>query len=157
MFSKTIPELPSKDSDVITKLRRFAMTNTKLWVYFSLAIMCFALAVNTASSQTLKWSRAEQYDDGNDPSVAVHSSGRLVLDGHRAHIGNALWYRLGKLNEAGTFVTWGGSQRLPGVGAGGLQNWPNVAVTREGYVIFVYSLGGIKRDGNLYYVVGKIN
>ena len=132
------------------------MTNTKLWFYFGLAIICFALGVNTAASQTLTWSRGEQYDDGNDPSVAVHSSG-LVLDGHRSHIGNALWYRLGELNKTGTGVTWGGSQRLPGVGAGGLQNWPNVAITREGYVIFVYSLGGIKIDGDLYYVVGKIN
>ena len=46
------------------------MTNTKLWFYFGLAIMCFALSVNTAASQTLEWFPSEKYDDGVETSVA---------------------------------------------------------------------------------------
>ena len=128
------------------------MTKTKLWFYFGLAIMCFALSVNTAASQTLEWSPNEEYDLGQDPSVAVHPSG-LVLEGHRTQGGNTLWYHLGMLN--GTSVTWGGSQRLSPTS--GLQNWPNVAISKEGYVIFVYSIGLFKAQGDLYYAVGKID
>jgi hypothetical protein len=154
MISKMILEKPGKDSDVITKLGRCAMTSTKLWVYFSVAIMCFALSANTASSQTLEWSPSEKYDEGQSSSVAVHPSG-LVLEAHQtnAFAGRALWYNVGMLN--GTSVTWGGSQRLPE--SGGTQNWPNVAITKDGYVIFVYSGGEFKRFGNLYYMVGKID
>src|ERR1700751_2166295 len=152
MISKTILEQPSKDSNVITKLRRFAMTNTKLWLYFGLAIMCFALAVNTAASQTLEWSPSEEYDNGRQTSVAAHPSG-LVLEAHQSAFYSDMWYHLGLLN--GTSVTWGGSQRLTeGLG---LRNWPNVAISKEGYVIFVYSVGDFKRGARLWYVVGKIN
>ena len=128
------------------------MTNTKLWLCFGLPIMCFALSANTAASQTLQWSPNEDYDIGQDPSVAAHPSG-LVLEGHRTQAGNTMWYRLGMLN--GTSVTWGGSQRL--TATSGLQNWPNVAISKEGYVIFVYSMGDFKRIGNLYYMVGRID
>lgn len=127
------------------------MTNTKLWFYFGLAIMWFALSVNTASSQTLQWSPGQKYDRGSQTSLAAHPSG-LVLEAHQTLLGDRMWYHLGMLN--GTSVTWGGSQRLPGAGA---QNWPNVAITKEGYVIFVYSKGDFKRIGNLYYMVGRID
>ena len=151
MISKTILEKSSKDFDVIRKLWRFAMTNTKLWFGFGVAIMCLALSVNTAASQTLEWSPSQNYDDGGQTSVAVHPSG-LVLEAHQTHLGDAMWYRLGTLN--GASVTWGGSQRLPGVAA---QNWPNVAITKEGYVIYVHSTNDFKRFGKLYYMVGKID
>jgi hypothetical protein len=151
MISKMILEKPREDSDVISKFRRFAMTNAKLWFCFGVAIMWFALSANTAASQTLEWSPSENYDQGGQSSVAVHRS-RLVLEAHQTPFGDRMWYHLGMLN--GTSVTWGGSQRLPGVGA---QNWPNVAITKEGYVIFVYSMGDFKRIGNLYYMVGRID
>jgi hypothetical protein len=151
MISKMILEKLREDSDVIRKLRRFAMTNTKLWFYFGVAVMGFALSANTAASQTLEWSPSENYDQGTQTSVAAHLSG-LVLEAHQTQFGDRMWYHLGMLN--GTSVTWGGSQRLPGVGA---QNWPNVAITKEGYVIFVYSSGDFRRIGDLYYMVGRID
>jgi hypothetical protein len=128
------------------------VTNTKLWVYLSLATMCFALAVNTAASQTLTWSRGARYDTGQDSWVAAHPSG-LILEGHRTEFGNQLWYHIGKLNGKG--VTWGGSQRL--AGGSGVQNWPNLAISKEGYVIFVYSVGSSKSAARLWYAIGKIN
>lgn len=109
--------------------------------------------LNTAASQTLKWSTSERYDDGKHSSVAAHPSG-LVLEAHHTHafLGIDNWYHLAVVN--GTSVTWGGSKRLPGKG---VQNWPNVAITKEGYVIFVYSLGDNKRGAELYYAIGEIN
>ena len=127
------------------------MTSTKLCFYFGVALMFLALSVNTASSQTLQWSPGERYDDGQDSSVAAHPSG-LVLEAHETQIGDGMWYHVGMLNGVG--VTWGGSQKLPGSGA---QHWANFAITKEGYVIFVYSSGDFKRIGNLFYMVGKID
>jgi hypothetical protein len=104
MISEMILEKHRKDSDVIRKLklRRFAMTNTTLWFYFGLAIMCFALSVNTASSQTLQWSPGQKYDRGSQTSLAAHPSG-LVLEAHQTLLGDRMWYHLGMLN--GTSVT----------------------------------------------------
>ena len=127
------------------------MTNAKLWFYFGVAVMGFALSANTAASQALDWSPSENFDQGAQTSVAAHPSG-LVLEAHQTQFGDRMWYHLGMLN--GTSVTWGGSQRLPGEGA---QNWPNVTITKEGYVIFVYSSGDFRRIGDLYYMVGRID
>jgi hypothetical protein len=151
MISKMILE-PREDSDVISKLRKFARANIKLRFCFAVAIVCFALAVNTAASQTLEWSPSEEYDNGGQTSVAAHPSG-LVLEAHQSASNNDMWYHLGLLN--GTSVTWGGSQRL--TEGFGFPNWPNVAISKEGYVIFVYSVGDFKRGARLWYVVGKIN
>ena len=110
-----------------------------------------SVSVGTAP-ETLQWSPAQKYDDGVDTSVTVHPSG-LVLEVHQSHgVGNfGLWYHVGMLN--GTSVTWGGSQSL-GASEG---HWPNFAISKEGYVIFVRSSGQFKSGSELHYQVGKID
>jgi len=105
-----------------------------------------------ATQQALQWSTAEQYDQGVDTSVTMHPSG-LVLEVHQSHaVGNfGLWYRVGMVN--GPSVTWGGSQSL-GATEG---SWPNFAISKEGYVIFVRSSGQFKSGSELRYQVGKID
>jgi hypothetical protein len=49
-------------------------------------------------------------------------------------------------------VTWGRSQRFPWDGT-----WPNVAISKEGYVVFIYSSGRYKTSSDLHYAVGMIN
>jgi hypothetical protein len=129
------------------------MMKAKLWVYLGRTMCCILLLAKTATAtaQTLKWTPSERYDDGVDTSLAAHASG-LVLDAHQTHAigGNTLWYHVGMLTGMG--VTWGGSQGLPGAG-----EWPNIAITKEGHVIFVYSTGPRKSNSDLYYTVGKID
>jgi hypothetical protein len=115
-------------------------------------VVCFvALCTTRGSSQTLRWTPSEEYDQGVDTSLAAHASG-IVLEAHQTHTiaGRSLYYTLGRLN--GTTLTWGGNRLLPFVGF-----WPNVAISKEGYVIFVYSSGAYKSDSRLWYAVGKID
>ena len=122
----------------------------KLSPYFGLIALCFALAATTLAAQAGQWSPVQKFDSGIETAVAVHPSG-LVLEFHRTQSGaNTFWYHVGQLN--GTDVTWGPSQRLPELGT-----WPNVAVTKEGYVLFVWSTGSYKSSSDLSYMVGKIN
>jgi hypothetical protein len=110
-----------------------------------------ALCTTRGSSQTLAWSSAQQYDQGVETSLAALPTG-LVLEAHQTHSfgGNDLWYHLGSLH--GSSLTWEGSQLFPWRGF-----WPNVAISKEGYVIFVYSSRPGKSSSDLYYAVGKIN
>jgi hypothetical protein len=104
-----------------------------------------------AGAQMLQWSTAQKYDKGVQSAVAVHPSG-LAMEVHQTHVsgGVTLWYHFGMLGA--TDVTWEGSHRLPFDG-----NWPNVAITPEGYVIVFYSGGNFKSDSYLYYAVGLID
>ena len=122
----------------------------RLCLRFSLTIICLTLAAKSAAAQ-LQWSSSQKYDTGQDTAVAMHVSG-LILEFHRTHIlaGTELFYHVGKV--IGTNVTWGGSQRLPAEGT-----WPNVAISKEGYVLFVWSTGLAKRSSALYYMTGKID
>jgi hypothetical protein len=115
-------------------------------------VVCFvALCTTRGSSQTLRWTPSEKYDQGVETSLAAHVSG-IVLEAHQTHTiaGRSLYYTLGQLN--GTRLIWGESKLLPFLGY-----WPNVAVSREGYVIFIYSSGAYKSDSRLWYAVGKID
>ena len=127
------------------------MTKTKFYACLFLAISYFALCAANGLSQTFSWTPSERYDQGQDTSLAIHASG-LILDAHRTQTigGRGLWYHLGIPNS--TSVSWGGSQLFPWAGT-----WPNVAISKEGYVIFVYSTGDYKGDSDLYYAVGKID
>jgi hypothetical protein len=127
------------------------MTTTQSFFCRSLAMICFALSASAAEAQTLKWSLAHRYDRGEERSLAVHPSG-LVLEAHKTDVlgGRGLWYRVGSLSETG--VTWGQSQSFPREG-----HWPNVAISKEGYVIFVWSGGDFKSSSDLYYLVGQID
>jgi hypothetical protein len=127
------------------------MTKAKAGVYIILlATICCVLSAGLAAAQRLEWSPERQYDEGINPSVAVHPSG-LVLEFHQSSIGiTNIWYHVGILN--GTGVTWGGSQSLGQKG-----NWATVAISKEGYVILVRSTTHFKNGGNLRYWVGKID
>jgi hypothetical protein len=116
-------------------------------------VLCFfPLCTARGLSQMLTWSPSQRYDQGEDTSLAAHVSG-LVLEIHQSHaIGNrGLWYHVGMLS--GTSVTWGRSQSM-GYSEG---SWPNFAISKEGYVIFVYSTGQFKSGSDLRYQVGKID
>jgi hypothetical protein len=125
----------------------------KIFFTHLVLIVCFvALCTGRASSQTPQWSPCEKYDQGEDTSLAAHVSG-LVLEVHQSHaIGNrGLWYHVGMLTS--TSVSWGRSQSL-GLSGG---SWPNFAISKEGYVIFVRSSGQFKSGSELNYQVGKID
>jgi hypothetical protein len=127
------------------------MTTTQSFFCRSLAMICFALSTSAAEAQMLTWSPAEKYDAGIQTSVAAHPSG-LVLEVHRTQADEqiTLWYHVGIFD--GTRVAWGKSQLLPFEGT-----WPNVAISKEGYVIFVYSDSKFKNNSELRYAVGKID
>ena len=125
--------------------------NVYLKVYLGVALICFVFLAKTAGAQTLSWTTPVKYDNGVDSALAVHSSG-LVLEVHQTHVigGSTLWYHVGKMSSTG--VTWGKSHELDWQG-----EWPNFALTDDGYVIFVYSTGVYKSNSSLYYAVGKID
>jgi len=141
---------------------------SKLILFLGLALLGSALSATPTAAQTqssldnnsdsgqptvaqLQWSPASDFDTGQQTDVAVYPSG-LVLEFHKTDsiITDTLWYHVGRWD--GNTVNWGGSQRLP-VNA----TWPNVAVTKEGYVLFVWSTGLFKSSSGLQYMVGKID
>jgi hypothetical protein len=89
------------------------------------------------------------YDLGQQTDVALHRSG-LVVEFHKEGLGAALWYRLGQIHGSG--VTWGGN-RVAGMNG----HYPAVAISKEGYVIVVYSSRNSQTDCQLYYRVGKLD
>jgi hypothetical protein len=121
---------------------------TPMYLFLGAAIIGPALAVAPAAAQ-VQWGTAYKYAEGMKPTLAAHPSG-LVLEFHRTGTGNTLWYHVGKLN--GTTIAWGGSLRAPGIGT-----WPNVAITPDGYVLYIWSAGTYKSQSTLYYAVGKID
>jgi hypothetical protein len=127
------------------------MTNAQSFFCRSLAVICLALSANAAEAQTLRWSTPDEYDQGEQTSLAAHPSG-LVLEAHKTYSigGIGLWYRIGM--RQGTTVTWGRSQRFPWDGT-----WPNVAISSEGYVVFIYSSGRYKTNSDVHYAVGMVN
>jgi hypothetical protein len=130
------------------------MTKTQSFFCRGLAAICLALSANVAGAQTLQWSTPIDFDKGDQASLAAHSSG-LVLEVHQSDTwgggaGFGQWYHIGMLN--GTSVTWGRSQKFPWHGS-----WPNVAISKEGYVIVVFSSSRGKAASDLHYAVGMIN
>jgi hypothetical protein len=94
---------------------------------------------------------SREYDSGVQTSVTLHASG-LVLEFHRTEdvANSGIWYRVGKL--LGMSVTWGGSQHSRAMGS-----WPTVAISKEGYVILVFSDQSSKNGSDLFYRVGKLD
>lgn len=62
------------------------MTKTKVGACIVLAVTCCVLPAGLAAAQTVQWSVDQKYDDGINPSVAVHPSG-LVLEFHQSGTG----------------------------------------------------------------------
>jgi hypothetical protein len=56
-------------------------------------------------------------------------------------------------------VTWGKSQYLDksSLSVATISTWPSVALTNDNYVIIVFSEGQYRREGRLYYQVGKLD
>jgi Phosphatidylinositol-specific phospholipase C, X domain len=92
---------------------------------------------------------SREYDTGVQTSNALHSSG-LVLEFHKSQANSGIWYRVGKL--LGTTVKWGNTQA-----AGTNGYWPAVAISKEGYVIVVYSNSSYGWGSEQFYQVGTIN
>jgi hypothetical protein len=126
------------------------MAKTQSFFYRSLATICLALSANAAGAQTLEWTTPTEYDLGRQTALAAHSAG-LDLEAHQSNSpGLDLWYRFGSMN--GVREVWGNSQKLPYSGS-----WPNVAISREGYVILIYSNGRFKSNSGLSYAIGFMN
>jgi hypothetical protein len=91
-----------------------------------------------------------------ESAVAANSSGYLVsafrnLDAPNWGHGQIVC-RLGKLQPDGT-VMWG---KIQGTGLYG--HWPAVAISKEGYIVFVYNTtDSNERRADLFYRVGAIN
>jgi hypothetical protein len=105
------------------------------------------------------WAPLKALDNGEESSVAISPSG-LIVEVHNSNSHPAfysgLYYRIGKLDPVSGTVTWGskGRQFQPQSIYGG---FPSVAITKEGYVIIVYSGGNDKRSGRLRYYVGTLD
>jgi hypothetical protein len=88
----------------------------------------------------LNWKTAQKFDNGVEPTVAVTPSG-LVVEFHKTQnkYNNDIYYRIGKVSQVygGDYlVSWGPSQTI---GKDGQR--PHVAITKEGYVVLVYTKG----------------
>jgi hypothetical protein len=118
---------------------------------FALHFPGVACAAVAAMPCEPKFSPLAHYDQGTQTSVTAHPSG-LVLEFHQTEglFDSSLWYRLGTLD--GPSVNWEGSRHS---GTSGYQ--PAVAISREGYVIVVYSNKYNKFGSDLYYRVGKVD
>jgi hypothetical protein len=131
-----------------------SMKRARLIVLSIFAIVCFLLLCkNLCAQKQLDWQGERYYDTGNQTAVAVLPTGGLILEFHQSEkSNNGLWYHVGrayKLSSGKQAVVWSDSHPLDYSG-----NWPNATVTREGYVILVYSENGNK---TLRYSIGKIN
>jgi hypothetical protein len=110
-----------------------------------------AYQAQEASDKYLQFSQPAYFERGDKTSVAVHSSG-LVVEFHK----NDLWptsplYRIGSID--GNAVSWGPA-RYANIFAGG---WPTVALSKEGYVIYVDSSSSFRDGAELNYRIGKID
>jgi len=127
---------------------REKIMKAKLFLYFGAVVLGLALSASPAAAQ-VEWNTVHNYDQGVQQAIAMHPSG-MVLEFHRSNGGTPLWYKVGWLQ--GTTVNWGPSQPAPANGY-----WPNVAITGDGHVLFVWSTGESKQNSTLYYMVGKID
>jgi hypothetical protein len=109
------------------------------------------LAAPETTACDLLFGPSIQFDTGIQTAVALHSSG-LALEFHQTHNAQdtTIWYRLGKLQES--TVIWGDSQRS---GVSGYL--PAVTLSKEGYVILVYTNKDSKSGADLFYRVGRID
>jgi hypothetical protein len=75
------------------------MTKKILSTHLMLVVCFVALCTTRGSSQTLRWTPSEKYDQGVDTSLAAHVSG-IVLEAHQTHTfaGRSLYYHLERYN-----------------------------------------------------------
>ncbi len=103
----------------------------------------------------LKWINAQHFDTGIKSSVAVAPSS-LVVEFHRSENTNSVvWYHIGRVKQAINgeyFVSWGESHTIGYSG-----DMPFVAVTREGYVLMVYTKHSFHGETVMHYFVGQLD
>lgn len=141
-----------KSSDVFNKL--------------SIALLVLSTVVfgKTAFGQSpLSWPKAAYYDDGSQTSVSIAPSGSdlspygRAIEFHRSQK-NVIWYRIGRvdrLNSGDYFVNWANSVSLNYEGSR-----PSIAVTKEGYIVLVYTKSaytGYGSEVQMRYWVGKFD
>jgi hypothetical protein len=120
-----------------------------------LAVAVIGLAPGRANAENtsdkyLEFRDPAYYDRGDQISVALHSSG-LVLEFHQKDVwSDTVYYRIGSINGNG--VSWGPARNTERVGY-----WPTGALTKEGYVVLVFSLSSSRPGSELFYRIGKID
>lgn len=127
------------------------MTKFSNVVFSVLASLCSIVVCSSSVAQTpLAWSNATPFDTGSRSSVAVLPSG-LVVEIHQGERSSTYWYHCGQLQQdhGNWSITWGKSQQIKNTPLG---DPPSVAVTRDGYVVWVYS-----DFDELYYSVGQLS
>lgn len=111
-------------------------------------LISVTLSGSVAIAQSpLNWRTAQKFDNGVETTVAVTPSG-LVVEFHKTQnkYSNDIYYRVGKVGQAfggEYFVSWGPSHTI---GKDGQR--PHVAITKEGYVVLVYTKGAYTGYGN---------
>jgi hypothetical protein len=155
--------VPSRATPTIDgSLKRYKHTmmifgNCRSVLYGILVLLGLALPTFSATAQTVRrWREPEKYDNGEQASVAVMSTG-LVVEFHRNPppnygLARTIWYRIGKLSHGS--IQWGPSHKME------LRTtdvaWPQVAVTPQGQVIFTYSDWATSLHSDLIYWTGRI-
>jgi len=124
-------------------------------IFYALLIVCIALVnLRVFAQATPTWDRARIYDHGQQSSVAIAPSSNYVVESHKSQNNNTMWYRTGRIIDhvtLGKAISWGDSHSTDTNGY-----WPTVTVTRDGYVIMVYSPSN-QVVPQIIYWVGKIN
>jgi hypothetical protein len=105
-----------------------------------------------AALPTLRWTTPVGYDTGIKTKIAIRNG--FIVEVHKSQStwSNAIWYHIGKLDHDGGTVTWGASHKLGYEG-----DWPAVALSKEGYVIFTWSTYYNTDGSDLAYRVGTVN
>jgi hypothetical protein len=100
---------------------------------------------------TLKWTAPVGYDSGIKPKIAILNG--LIVEVHKSQssLSDAFWYHIGKLDRDRGTVTWGPSRKLGYEG-----DWPAVALSTEGYVVFTWSTTYDNDTSLLAYRVGTV-
>lgn len=108
-------------------------------------------ALPQAAVPTLTWTSPAQYDTGIQSTIAIRNG--LVVEAHKTEstLHNGLYYHIGKLDPVSNTVTWGPSHSFVSSG-----DWPSVALSKEGYVIFTWSTGFYNCCSDLAYRVGTV-
>lgn len=105
-----------------------------------------------AALPTLKWTAPVEYDTGLKTKIAIRDG--FIVEVHKSQSiwSNEIWYHFGKIDHEGGTVTWGPSRKLGYEG-----DWPAVALSKEGYVIFTWSTYYNTDGSDLAYRVGTVN
>jgi hypothetical protein len=109
-------------------------------------------ALPQAAVPTLTWTSPVQYDKGRQSTIAIRDG--LIVEAHQTEssLHSGLYYHIGKLDRDSGTVKWGPSHLFVSSG-----DWPSVALSKEGYVIFTWSTGFYNCCSDLAYRVGTVN